>query len=59
MLLAYITIPKKQKKTKITWVWKKKLTTTYMLSIYFKFKSIMLLPFLGMAHTEHMDSNWA
>ena len=30
-----------------------------MLSIYFKFTSIMRLLFLEMAYTEHMDSNWA
>ena len=30
-----------------------------MLSIYFTFKSIMLLLFLEMAYTQHMDRNWA
>ena len=59
MLLAHITIPKNKRKPKLPESDKKKLTTTYMLSIYLKFKSIMLLPFLEMAYTEHMDSNWA
>ena len=58
-LLAYITIPKNERKPKLTESEIKKLTTTYTLSFYFKFKSIMLLPFLEMAYTEHMDSNWA
>ena len=56
-LLAYITIPKNERKPKLTESEIKKLTTTYTLSFYFKFKSIMLLPFLEMAYTEHMDSN--
>ena len=58
-LLAYITIPKNKRKPKLTESEIKKLTTTYTRSFYFKFKSIMLIPFLEMAYTEHMDRNWA